>query len=82
VDAGGTLWLRGGTGKDTDGASPWAGHAEEIVAVKADGKVKAPTSCEGLFRELTKLESADLSGLDTSGATDVSLSAKLREVKK
>ena len=41
------------------------------MAVETDGTVKAPALCRGMFSSLGSLKTADLSGWDTSRATDM-----------
>ncbi|WEV71861.1 BspA family leucine-rich repeat surface protein [Bifidobacterium sp. ESL0790] len=47
---------------------PWS-QDPRITKVKIDDGVKAPTTLWGLFEKLTGLTTADVSGLDTTGAT-------------
>ena len=51
--------------------APWHSRNEEIRAVRIEGKVHA-TTCLSMFTECSSLETANLSGLDTSGVTDMS----------
>ena len=48
---------------------PWRG--KDFISVSLEGKVVAP-SAQRMFSECSSLESADLSGLDTSSAEDMS----------
>ena len=78
----GTLTVHPGTGKNTNSAnifepkSPWlefSDHITSIVFVKENGrKAIAPAICSSLFANLEKVVSIDLSGLDTSGVTNMS----------
>ena len=71
----GTLTVHPGVGAEIDFSSyesdnPWAAYADSITAVvfsQEDGKkVIAPKDIQGLFIRFSQLETADLSGMDTS----------------
>ena len=52
----------------------WLSHKQEIRNVRvADGQAIWPVSCAGWFAKCESLETLDLSGLDTSKVTDMSL---------
>ena len=51
--------------------SPWAEYANEVRSVRFEGVVKAPSNIHFMFAYMTKLERADLSGLDTSKVTNM-----------
>ena len=78
----GTLTVHPGTGAEPDddifasSKSPWIDFADRITAIvfaQENGqKVIAPTNCSHLFYNLGNVVTIDLSGLDTSRATDMS----------
>ena len=49
---------------------PWLEYADMITSVRFEGTIEALT-CKGMFSGCSALESLDLSGLDTSSATDM-----------
>lgn len=78
IDQDGVLTIHPGVGESTNEESLAAWHdnankVTKVVCVKEDGKkVVAPTSCKMLFSDLAAVM-MDLSGLDTSSVTDMSL---------
>ena len=54
------------------GDAPWSSFSSEINSVHIEPGVAVKGSVSGLFADLSVVESMDLSGLDTSDATDMS----------
>lgn len=54
------------------GDAPWSSFSSEINSVRIEPGVAVKGSVSGLFAGLSVAESMDLSGLDTSGVTDMS----------
>lgn len=54
------------------GDAPWSSFSSEINSVRIEPGVTVKGSVSGLFAGLSVAESMDLSGLDTSGVTDMS----------
>ena len=52
--------------------APWSEYAANIKSVVFNGNVQATGTFPGFFKGCSALESADLSGLDTSAATNLS----------
>ena len=84
VDDAGVLTIHPGKGTDTPAStvygrnfvSPWDDYREQITSVKASveggRKVVLPARSAGLFSLFANVKSMDLSGVDTSGVTDMS----------
>ena len=55
-------------------SNPWRAdaYAQSIESVKVEKRVEASSGANGLFKGLSAAETMDLSGLDTSSATDMS----------
>ena len=53
------------------GNYPWYSYRSEVKSLRIDGKVIAKGSLQGMFYELEKMESADFTGFDTSGVTNM-----------
>ena len=73
ISGDGTLIIGAGTGVRADSgiSMPWSEHREEIKSVTTSGTVVLPANCYGLFSGLANLESANLSGFDTSNVTNM-----------
>ena len=72
LDASGALTVRaadGVSGTLPSGTWPWADAIDQITSVVFEPGVKAGSSLNDLFNDAVNLTSADLSGLDASGAT-------------
>ena len=54
------------------GDAPWSSFSSEINSVRIEPGVTVKGSASGLFAGLSVADSMDLSGLDTSGVTDMS----------
>lgn len=68
----GELILKGGTGSDTGGVSPWAEYANQIKEVNLQGRIVAPAYSGYLFANLSNVEKYEnLDLLDTSGTTNM-----------
>ena len=51
--------------------APWHGKSSSIISAKIEGAIAISTAT-GMFRDCSSLRSLDLSGLDASGATNMS----------
>lgn len=80
VDSEGCLTIRPKDGAevgwlpDFDWSSPWRAdaYAQSIESVKVEKRVETSSGVRGLFHGLSSAVTMDLSGLDTSSATDMS----------
>lgn len=75
ISADGTLTIHPGTGEDTYGKPRWSGEydlfTKVIFAQEGDSKVIAPADSHRLFADGSQIKSIDLSGFDTSHATNM-----------
>ena len=80
IDTAGTLTVHPGTGAEQESSwgmfeSPWSSYSAYITKVvfaeEGGQKVIAPANSRSLLASLYKVESIDLSGLDTSNVTDM-----------
>ena len=75
ISANGTLTIHPGTGEDTYGRPRWSGEydlfTKVIFAQEGDSKVIAPADSHRLFADGSQIKSIDLSGFDTSHATNM-----------
>ena len=75
ISADGTLTIHPGTGEDTYGKPRWSGEydlfTKVIFAQEGDSKVIAPVDSYRLFADGSQIKSIDLSGFDTSHATNM-----------
>lgn len=75
ISADGTLTIHPGTGEDTYGKPRWSGEydlfTKVIFAQEGDSKVIAPVDSHRLFADGSQIKSIDLSGFDTSHATNM-----------
>ena len=72
LDASGALTVRAADGESatlSSGTWPWADAIDQITSVVFEPGVKAGSSLSDIFNGAVNLTSADLSELDTSGAT-------------
>ena len=72
LDASGALTVRAADGESAtlpSGTWPWADAIDQITSVVFEPGVKAGSSLSDIFNGAVNLTSADLSELDTSGAT-------------
>lgn len=72
LNASGALTVRAADGESAtlpSGTWPWADAIDQITSVVFEPGVKAGSSLNDLFNDAVNLTSADLSGLDASGAT-------------
>ena len=80
IDSEGCLTIRPKDGAevgwlpDFDWSSPWRAdaYAQSIESVKVEKRVETSSGVRGLFHGLSSAVTMDLSGLDTSSATDMS----------
>lgn len=75
IDGSGALVVRPTSGSvgeldDWDYKAPWYEYRNRIVSARFSGTVKAKTCCK-MFSGLAKMETLDLSGLDTSNVTNM-----------
>lgn len=74
ISEAGELRFAGGAAESmsADGKYPWDEYREEIRRISFAGEVTGVVSLVGAFMNCPALESADLTGLDTSNAVDLS----------
>ncbi len=75
IDSNGALVVKPADGNETGELTevPWSSYRSKVKSVKFEGTVKAPSNFDYAFRDMTKLEAVDFSGLDTSGTKSIRL---------
>lgn len=74
LDSSGALTVRavdGASGTLPAGVWPWANVVDQVTSVVIESGIKACSSLDDMFYGATSLSSADMSGLDASGASTI-----------